>query len=322
MSTVDWNPLTELEKIHPIKLRYSRGLFKSTPEKWFPALLAYWIPVLETFGCDYKLESVGLEVEPEFSTNNYSAKFDDDIVTLSFDQEAARIISEVTSLTYEKVISDYFAMRIFKSLVQSWSGKSLGKYEFLGELTGKSTVIGIVVKAKISGKNLKLNFLLSKNIADKLDLLWRRQVVQAVQVKTEVTARMQLAEIPVPNSKLNEYLAIDSLIDISKTMDPTLIVNNQPWRRVELVTTGGNFGIISKQPIERKEQTGISVDLISFKTDTVTLAELAQADAGLDLGVAVSNKVRLSIAGQTVGVGKIVDFQGKLAVQVLPTKGQ
>jgi flagellar motor switch/type III secretory pathway protein FliN len=289
-----------------------------------------WLPLTHSLGVDVKVVEVKTVLSyprnPTFCA--VAAAEGEKLAILCDDPSFDSIIEAVAPGSLQqtaKVVGEYLACRFFATLATAWSGSEASKVVFLGDLDLDEVKVcgSIKVAIEVNGASSVLWIGLGKELTEKLDGLWRRQVRAASRQLGNDSKELsvEMAQLAVPPAVLVDYMRSGSVIDleVSASDQVTLKLNSKAWLPARLISSDGNFGVevvsgpvVSSAPIEGT--TKVSVELVKETVDAGLISELSQVGAALRFDKGLSGDVVLSINGENVATGELALYEGRFAV--------
>ena len=328
---VPWEPARALRSMDPNEVRLSRGLLRCRPEKWFPGVAAYWMPLAHSLGLTVKVSEVkAMSSLPADAVTTFVCSVDEEPLGIILDESSTSALLDAVVPgalpAARSVVAEYIARRLLTSLAASWSGPESSVVRFESEMNPDRVrgVASIKVAVKVNSDLCALWIVLGPQLADRLDGLWRRQLrSSARQASGRQELRMELVELAVPPTMLVDYLNPGSLIDLETPIGDTvtLRLGNKPWMTARLFEVNGNLGFeVLPGPVAPlvlpEGTTRLAVEFGVVEIDSAVVQELAQPGACWDTGLSLSDRVQMVINNERVADARLCCFQGRFAVNV------
>lgn len=324
-----WDPQTMVREVHPLEARYSRGLMRSTPERWFPGFEALWTPLAHSFGLDLRLiDAEPTMLTPEAFALAFVGTVDDEPLMIAAEESACRIISDAfipaAGGAGPGILLEYLARRLLSTLALSWSGPQSSLVRFNRELDpGEvNAVAGVKLLIEINGLQAAVFVRFGRLLADRLDGLWRRQVSSTARAGGG-EFHIEIANLAVPPAMLVEYIKSGAAIDLERPVSDliTLSLDSRPWMSARLCQIQGNLGVeIVQSPVPSfvtpPGTTRVSIEFGHMNIDGNLLAELSQVGAIWDTGAPMSDRVGMVVNGETVAAARLCTVDNRLAISV------
>jgi flagellar motor switch/type III secretory pathway protein FliN len=328
---VPWEPQRSMRTLSADESRFARGFLRSKPGKWFPALTAHWLPLAHSLGVELQIEEIKpLLAAPAAAEVRFAGSVDGEPIALMCDlnTKAAILAGVVPSAmtSANDVVFEYLARRLLSSLGESWSGGESSMVLFDAEAQYKlGDLCGFVKLAGTANSNPFTVWIgLSRNLVERLDGLWRRQVQSTAKI-TEGGGLLhfEVAQLAVPPTMLADYLRTGTVIDLEVLASETVQIRlgSKLWGLGKLVMVNNQFAVemtggMPVAPVLPEGTTRLAIEIGAQNVDAATLAELTQVGSVLLTEVPVSDSVQLVINGEGVGSAALCSYQGRFAITV------
>ncbi len=331
VSLTPWDSQRYVRKVDPLEVRYSRGLLRCRPEKWFPGFMSQWLPLAHSLGVEVKVTEVKpVLAVPRNLKVGFAGSVDDEPIGVFTDEVSLETILEAfspgISPQASMLVAEYAARRFLTSLALSWSGPEASVVRFESEKDPQKIAATGAVKfgCEINGGAVTVWLAMGKLLTERLDGLWRRQIRSATKVgEGGIEVRMEIAQLAVPPSMLVDYMKVGSVIDLEVPSSDiiTLRHSGKGWLPARLCAVGGNLGFeVVSGPIAPQAlpegTTRVAIEFGVTQFESAMLLEMAQVGAMWDTGLPLSDKVILSINGEKVGDARLCLFEGRFAITV------
>lgn len=238
----NWQLADEIEVLDPKIIKYGIGFLKSRPQNWIPNFSSFWTPLLDLLNFEVAI----LDIQPTFdfplSGNGvWLGAFENNKIGISCEPFVAKYLASlfITDIDSEtsKILEDYLARRLMRSLVASWTGPSLSHFKYFGVSSMKDfdPSAGIKITMSINGRQVTLWLLIEELLLKKLDNLWRRQTT-TFNIKKMESRKYQL----VLFSQQIQLDELESLLEIGNKiylagLDPKHllmrdVINDSTWK--------------------------------------------------------------------------------------------
>ena len=326
-----WNPREQVKLVSAHAVAYSRGFLCSRPEQWFPSLNNQWLLLLHSMG----IEASIIEVTPllEYSTESdlsFVASVDDELIGIFCNRESAHIITSAfspdSSDQGRDILLEYLARRFITSASLSWSGPDTSVIRFEPMLNAAAVrgVGAVKITAVINGQQAMFWMVIGKQMVERLDGLWRRQLQSTVEARdAAMDVRLELTHINIPKAMIDDYLMSGTIVDLEVPVSDTvtLMAGTSPWVQGRLIQCDEHFGfeVMSESASSAgapPETASLAVELGTVRLDPQMLIEVAQLGAMVQTTLPLGDQVILSIDGQQVGTATLRSYQGRFALLV------
>jgi hypothetical protein len=331
-SLITWDPKRYLSKVDYTTAALSRGFLRCKPEGWFPGFASQWIPLAHSIGCEIKI----LELKPVISITNdpfigYSGSFDGEPMAILIDKASKSVIAEAlvpeASGKASDVVVEYAARRLLGSIALSWSGGESATIRYEPTIDPFSISISGAIKITLmlNGKQCRILLCLGKNIIQKLDGLWRRQLHTSSRtyIPNEGNLHVEIAQLAVPPSQLGDYLKSGTIVDLEIALTDAVSVRHGLKHLIaaKLCSVNDKFGIETlsipvSNPILPEGTTRVSIEVFKMHSDPASTLELLQPGAVLVSEVDVSDYVEMTINGEKVATASLKSYEGRFAIVV------
>lgn len=327
-----WNPVEYLKVVSDRAEQYSRGFLRCRPEGWFSAFAAQWLPLVHSLAIEAKFVEIRPMLEHPATTDiGFVASVDDEPLGIFCDRDSASIISGAfapdISDVAGSIVLEYLARRFVTSAGISWSGPNTSVTRFEPELSAGSIrgTGAIKITAAINGQQAVFWIVLGKQVVERFDGLWRRQLQSTHQVQeSPLSVRLELTHLNIPEDMLDDYLLQGTIVDLEVPISDavTLVTDDGAWRQGRLVQIEDNFGIESisegvRRPPLPPETITLSIEAGRIELDPATVIEMSQPGAVLRTEIPLSDEVNLYAHGKQVGKASLKAYQGRFAIMVL-----
>lgn len=328
---VCWDPARFVRSFDIQEARYSRGFLRCRPERWFPAFGAQWLPLAHSLGAELRLVEVKpLLVMPRGLDAAFAGSVDGEPIAVLFDADSSRAMLEAvvpgSSRSGSDVVLEYIARRLLGTLALSWSGPESSRVQFHPEMNPFEAVPAGGVKCTFIVNNAyaTLWIALGRQLLDRLDGLWRRQVQSvARRVESEVLARIEVAQLAVPPSMLGDYTRPGAIIDLEIQASDSAVIRSdgRAWLPARIVAVDKFLGFeVTQGPIVPAQlpegTTRLSIEFGTVTLDAQSAAEIAQVGAVWQSTIPLSSEVNLVVNGERVGGGTLCVYEGRFAVRI------
>jgi len=329
---VAWEPARVLDPALPDEVTYSRGFLRCRPERWFPGFAGHWTPL----GHSLSIELKAVEAKPHIGAppnlqRGFSGTIDDEQVAILLDEISSRNIVEAiapgASEIARGVVLEYLARRLLASLGQCWSGSETSTVKFEPEVDPFSvhSVAAVRFVFQINNRTVTVWFGLGRNLLNRLDGLWRRQVQSSTRAGDgNADIQIEVAQLAVPPSMLADYVRAGTSVDLEVPVSDivSLRVRGKSWLGARLRAVRDRLGfevLPGPAPIHAIPDgaTRLSISLGSISIDSIMLQEVAQPGAMLETALPLSNKVSMLINNEKVGEAQLCVYEGRFALSVL-----
>ena len=327
---VDWDPLQRLRAVDKEHVQLSRGFLRARPERWFPDFSAQWMPLAHSLGVSCKVTGVIPVVSvPKSSGARFEFLFDNEPGQILFDDESQdKIVSALapgSKTSAHSIVLEYIARRLIASLSISWSGHGSSAAKFVGVGESNQHNAAIKLTLSINSNPVTLWICLGTRAVEKLDSLWRKQVISSVsRIAEQEEMRVMIQELAVPRDTLANYSTPGVLIDLEKEISDLVTIDLGADRFIpaRLARLHDHFviesvpGTISSPAID-PNNVRVRVELLSAKVPGSFIPEMSQIGAMYGTGVTVSNSVTLSVGQSSFASGLLQEYQGRFVMQIV-----
>ncbi len=325
-----WDPYVKLRAVDPLNIKYSKGFLRALPQEWFPGLSSHWFPLAHSLGVDLEILEIKPMISPPgHSGNTFFSRTGDDFIGLMFDQESAEVVAStiVPSVVGDSkdVLLNYISRRLFTSIGQAWSGVEKPFPVFDSNYTPEASEIVGAIKlfGTLNSSHFTCWILLSQNMCDILDSLWRKQLKSSQTVQMDsCIAEIEIGHLAVNPANLTSYLTSGASIDLEMSVNDqaTLLVDRQAWGRVRMLQVDGKFALEAQTGSQKVTQipegfTKLCITMGSVNIESGELLEIAQPGAIIETGIQLSDTVNLVINGEKVGEAFLKVYQGNFVIQ-------
>lgn len=330
MTLAPWEPGRHVRSVDAAEVRYSRGFLRCRPEKWFPAFATHWLPLAHSLGVELK----AIEVKPALGSAAegeiaFGGSVDGEGIGIFLDPLASRILLNAVlpgaSPQGADVTLEYLARRLLASLAMSWSGpeSSVLRFDPNSVPAPLDRAGAVKLTAAINGNPFVIWLAFGKGMVERLDGLWRRQVVSSAKAVEAGPVAIELSQLAVPPTMLVDYLKSGTVIDLEVPVSDqvTLRLGNRAWQLARLCSVQGRVGVEVQggpppAPILPEGTTRLSIQFGSLNLDASALAELSQAGAIWVGDLPLQDTVQLVINNERVGSANLCCYQGRFAITV------
>lgn len=347
-----WDPEKYLREVEPMVVRLSRGFLRCRPERWAPGIAAQWLPIVHALGVDIKfIEAVPIvptfsdqgDPSAEFDENRFPADLpycfvasvDDEVIGLQFDIQSGAILADAvvpslsefdSKVAAKNVVLDYIARRFFASFSMAWTGPQVSRFKFEPDLgiADIAAAGAIKIGLAVNGQRCSLWLTIGAVLANKLDGLWRRQLLstnRGLERPTEIG--IEIAQLAVPPAMLAEYTRRGTIVDLEVAVSENAILRQagKPWLPVKLLVSNGCFAVQTLPgPVPTatlpEGTTRLSLQLGNIVFDGPTMYEMTQAGSIFESDIEVSDQVVLVINGEKIADATLCTYEGRFAISV------
>ncbi len=323
-----WEPARVLRRVSAEQVRYSRGFLRCRPERWCPGFAGQWLPLTHSLGVEVKVIEVRSQLAlPAGLETGFVGSVDGESMSLLVDDESARTLLETLIPGAEPLagreLLEYLAIRFLGSLARSWSGPESSIVRFESEQDPLTVPVtgAIRIGVMLNGNPVQVWLGLGRQAVERLDGLWRRQIrSSARQEEARISLALEIGVLDVPPAKLREAVNAGEPLSLTGSAGDQVTVRS-PDRgaflarlcdcddRLALEVLPGGVPPVGAAARMSVEFGTITLDVGSF-------SELTQPGAMLGTDLPLSSQVTLRASGQSVGVGRLCSFGGRMAVQI------
>jgi flagellar motor switch/type III secretory pathway protein FliN len=329
---IDWNPRSRLRAISSKTYLYSKGFLRSRPDKWFPNIAPQWVTLAHSLGAGLRLVDVSPTLDiPSKITTMFSGLLDEASLGIAYEKDAEYLVPS-TILGHEHsvggaLLREYIARRLFSSLAQAFSSKTtlfhsdivVDPTEFI-----KNVEACLRVSFAVGGRSGTIWILLSKELVENLDGLWRRQI----RSSTHTLAKggmldFEIAQLSVPQDMASEYKQVGSVVDLEVPVSDLigLRLNGRPWFIARCVSIDGTLGfeITARQASEQsisENSRRFAIRFPPMELNGPELAEVSQPGAIIKTNNKLSNSVRVYIDNEHVSNATLQVYEQRFAITV------
>lgn len=331
MALTPWEPGRYLRALDPKEVRYSRGFLRCRPERWFPGFPTHWLPLAHSLGIEIKATEVRpLLALPSGLDVAFGGTVDGEPIGVFMDSGSSRVLTSALvpgSLpSGSDIVLEYLARRLLASLAMSWSGPESSVVQFEVNAVPKPLDIAGAVKftGLVNGTSCAVWLALGKSLVERLDGLWRRQVLSTAKpVEGGGVVGIELSQLAVPPTMLVEYLKSGTVIDLEVPIGDavTLRLGGKAWQSGRLCNVDGKFGFETlagpvPSPILPDGTTRLAIQFGSVTLEPAAVAEMSQPGALWVTPLALGDSVQLIINAEKVGTAALCCYQGRFAITV------
>lgn len=354
-----WDPERYLAAVSMLEARLSRGFMRCRAERWVPGFAAQWLPLVHTLGIDIRfieaipvvptaapeeldqfdqptlVDPLDRVVFPSDLPYCYVASVDEEAISIQFSQENANLIADSvvptlsafeSRLAAKRSVLEYLARRLVASLALAWSGPQISVVRYEPELGAADVAASGVFKLNLSinGQPCSIWITVGAVLANKLDGLWRRQLLstnRGLEKPTDIG--VEIAQLAVPPAMLAEYTRSGTIVDLEVAISDRGVLRQggKPWLPVRFVNIQGQFGfqtIPGPVPTAALPEgtTRLSLQLGTVVFDGPTLYEMTQTGAIFESEIELGDQVQLVINGEKVGDATLCTYEGRFAISV------
>ena len=334
VSLTPWNPAKALRVFEENEVEMSRGFLRCTPQQWFPALPAQWLPLTHALSVEVAVQEVKTAIEllpTQQMTVGYQATLDGELVAVLLDEHAVSVLLSGLSPdgleAANDIVLEYIARRTLGSLALAWSGHESSVLRFHSVIDPYSVEFPgyVQVSIKINNETCSVWFGLAAGIVEKMDGLWRRQIqlrTRSSEINGEYS--LELAQLGVPPSMLTQYVKSGTVIDLETVASdkaylrgagdqvlPCRIFKVKKHFGVELLQTPGNI------PSVPKGTTRLSICFGKVSISPEILTEISQPRALWDTGITLTDQIQMVINGEKVASAQLGIYEGRFALTVV-----
>ncbi len=328
---VPWEPSQVLRDVDTTDIRFSRGLLRSRPERWFPGFAAFWLPLAHSLGVEVQLVEVRpLLLYPPTLEQGFGARVDGEAIGILFDSASARVIADAVApgcdSFAERTVLEYMIRRFVYSAICSWSAAESSRIEFDKDIDPfqESAAAAVKLTVMVNSNYCTVWTTLGRRLAERLDGLWRRQVhSQAKNEGSEGAVVIEIAQLSVAPTMFVEYAQPGAVIDLEVPVSDqvTLRLDGKTWMPARIAQNQASF-VFESLPgpavqLEIPEgTTRLSVELGAFTLDAQTVSELSQPGAYFQSTLDLSNRVAIVAQDKKIATGTLCTFEGRFAVVI------
>lgn len=328
---VVWDFQRLLRRVDASQAHFSRGFLQCHPEKWFPGIAAEWLPLTHSLSLELRVSEIKPVLRlPEGLEVGYGGAINGEPFGLFFDRDLVRQILEVVipgALPESRdIILEYVARRFVTTLAKSWGGGDSSEVQYDQRIDPFScpyvgaVKLGIVV----NGVSASIWIGLGRNIIERLDGLWRRQVQSTGKTSEgSVEIFLEVAQLAVPPADILTYTRSGTVIDLEVPAVDTVTVKSAQKLlfQSQMVNVEGRLGLetLSTPPPQQvlpEGMTRIGIVFGKFSVDSAILSENSQFGSLWDTGVLLSDSVQMILNGDVVATGTLCTYDGRFALSV------
>lgn len=331
-----WDPRRYAREVGSEEIRWSRGFLRCRPERWFPGFAAHWLPLAHSMGLEMRIAEIrpALDVSAAL-THGFRARVDGEPLVVAIDDESFRVlVPALCAAAHEQAsqtVFEYMARRLLASLNLSWSGPASSTIEFEGPLSeaDRQYAGAVKVAVQINTSACALWVLLSEQLVERFDGLWRRQVHSAARIPADDGSplRIEVAQLGVPANEIGGYLRPGSDIDLQVLATDTVILKLgiRPWLPARLANVEGELAlemVPAPLPVHNVPDGSVrlSIEFGQMKLASTDIAEISQPGVIFRTAIPLSDRVQICANGEHVADGQLALYEGRLAVRVLSAR--
>ncbi len=315
----NWQLADEIEELDPKIIKYGIGFLKSRPQNWIPNFSTFWTPLLDLLN----FEVAVLDIQPTFEfplsgSGVWLGAFENNKIGISCEPFVAKYLASlfITDIDAEtsKILEDYLARRLMRSLVASWTGPSLSNFKYFGASSIKDfdPSAGIKITMSINGRQVTLWLLIEELLLKKLDNLWRRQTTTFNIKKLEARKyQLILFTQQIQLDDLESLLVIGNKIYLTG-LDPKYlamrdVINDSTWK-VKLYSSTDQLVMkilesnVAYQLDLRDLLMRVTLPEITLSTEQL---QLNSSESFLPTGLALGTELMIKVSDETVAQAKL-----------------
>ncbi len=334
LSLTQWEPEKHLRQVTFAEVEYSRGFLRCAPQQWFPSLAAQWLPLSHALVIELRvpevkcLLSIPGDATPRIA---FQGTVDGETVALLMDERAAHVILNSASPdgfdAANSIILEYLSRRLLTSLSLSWTASENSVFKF-GNLVDPAAVKGSgVVKVSVCLNNeiCSIWFSLGPRMVERMDGLWRRQLVSQSTRNTEADGEylIELTQLGVPPAQVAQYVRSGAVVDLEVPIGDRGVLRRKDGflLPVRLCGVEGELALephqqASTPPSIGSGMTRVSVCFGRVLIDSAAFTELQQPGAMWNTRIPLSDNLQMIINGEKIADVLLGIYQGRFAVQV------
>lgn len=324
-----WDPVKVATPIDERTVRYSCGFLRSRPERWFPGFAMHWLPLGHSLGVEFSvLEVKPLLGPPRGLRYGFAGSVDDEPISVFIDEESARTIQDAVLPGAEELgrstVLEYLVRRFFKSISLNWSGPDSPQILFEPQISPEEMreVGAVKVVLALSATPVVIWILIGKIMVERLDQLWKKQLYSTSrQGGVENSVLFEIGHLTVARSSVPDYIQSGRALDleIPVSADVTTLREGRPWVVSKMRDFDGRFafetvGMAPEGELPGPDYVRLSVCLGGGMLPAQRLSEITQPGAVFPSDIALTDRVSLSVQGEKIAEGRLMNYQGRLAL--------
>lgn len=334
-----WEPLDVLAPADFNLVKYSRGFLRARPEFWLRDFASFWQPLFHVL--DAKIENFATSTQADFPPDLQrivAIEVNGEIAVLGADEPALEALVEAAvpgcPPSAAPLVCEYLERRLVGTLAKAAKFDLVQNAYYLPpDWVGDVEVVGAVsVKFEINGKPVAFWVGLGRQMIDRLDEIWRAELVRKTPPPKIVERRsgdrssvtVELAELAVPPAMLIDYIRPGTVINLEVPVSPRVIVHldGELWLEGRLSHFNNQFVVEVSNPKPEKRSfpestTKVQIRLLDFEISRSSLAEYSQVGAILVTRRPAEPRAGMIISGENVASAIIGQLDGNFVIEVI-----
>ena len=333
-----WEPLDTLSSVDFNLVKYSRGFLRAEPEFWVRDFSSFWMPLFHVL--DAKIENVRLSTQVEFPADLQrivAVEVNGEIAVFgSYEPSVEALVEAVVPGCPQSgapLVCEYLERRLLGTLAKSAKFELVQNGYYLPpEWNGDVEVVGTVVLSfEINGREVQFWIGLGRQIVERLDDVWRTEVIRrspapkaAGKGNDRAKITVELAELAVPPAMLIDYIRPGTVINLEVPVSPRVVVHldGELWLEGRLAQYNGQFvvEVTNTKPDKRPfpdSTTRVQIRLFEFEIPYAALAEYSQPGAVLITRRPAEPRAGMIISGENVASAVVGHLDGNFVIEVI-----
>ncbi len=336
---ISWEPQDALDTVDFNLVKYSRGFLRARPEFWLRDFASLWQPLFQVL--DARVERVEMFTRVDFPPDLQrivAAEINNEVTVFGADEPALAALVEAAvpgcPPSAAPLVCEYLERRLLGTLAKAARFELVQSAYYLpAEWVGDVEVVGTVgVSFEINGKSVQLWIGLGRQMVERLDELWRAEVVKRIpppkvaerRSAERVNVTIELAELAVPPAMLIDYIRPGTVINLEVPVSPRVILHleGELWLEGRLAQYNNQFVIevINPRPEKRSfpdSATRVQIRLTEFEMMRSTLSEYSQPGAIITTRRPAEPRAGMIISGENVASAIVGQLDGNFVVEVI-----
>lgn len=326
-----WSPQDELSEVSTKDIIYSKGFLQSNPAALFPSFYSFWNDFIENYSIDINLLDIKKTlIVPNNINYLYKGVIEKENIYVGYTaDEFAYLGNMLIPAGNEKVIEiamEYLTRRLLASLSFSWTASENAIIYFDGKTseTPKAEAT-IVLTLKVSGTRVNIYIMCPYLVVNTIDKLWRGQIQASSKYRdiSEISLDIQIAELAVSPTMLNDYLSKGVRVGLEKIVNDNVYIrkDNKKFLKGRLLHSNGRFVVEVLGSVENFSEPpqgmlDLSIQLGSVVVPGYVVSELSQKNALWDTGLEISNEVSIFVDNKFSATAYLASYDKQFAIEV------
>lgn len=326
-----WDPQKELQEVSTKEILYSKGFLQSNPQSLMPSFSSFWNDFIENYSIDISLVDIKETLDvPEDISYLYEGSIDKEKIYIGYNQDSFAYLGNILIPAGKKSIievsMEYITRRLFATLSFSWTASESSVIYFEGKSTeSPKCEATVTLTLKVSGTRVNIYILCPYSVVNTIDKLFRGQLQASSKYRdiSEISLDIQIAELAVTPSMLNEYLSTGVRVGLEKIVNDNVYIrkDNKKFLKGRLLRSSQRFVVEILGSVESYQEpmqgmVDVSILLGSVLVPGYVVSELSQKNALWDTGIEISNEVSIYVDNKFSATAKLASFDKQFAIEV------